>query len=100
MTKQEKTAVDKFYEDYHIDPRTMGMIANHYIAVGESIWAKITPEDIQATVEDEKKKQAEAEAKGHIYMITPEFTEYLLNACLGLSKLDPFIRHAILRTWL
>lgn len=97
MTKQEKSVFEQYCKDYGIDSRTLGMIGHHYLFLGEQVIASLTPEDIEEAVFQEQKKQEAAEASGKIYMIDPSFTEYLLNAVVGLYKIDSAYRYKILK---
>ena len=97
MTKEEKRVFEQYCRDYNIDSRTLGMIGHHYLFLGEQIIATLTPEEIEETVFQEKKKQEKAEAEGKIYMIDPSFTEYLLNAVAGLYKINGTYRYKILK---
>ena len=99
MTKKEQLVVDQYYKDYNIDLRTMGMIVHHYIDIGERAAANITQEQIDKIYQQELVKQKQAESEGKIYMITPEFTAYLLTACMGLANLAPTIRYKIIKEW-
>lgn len=97
MTKEEKRVFEQYCRDYNIDSRTLGMIGHHYLFLGEQIIATLTPEEIEETVFQEKKKQEKAEKEGKIYMIDPSFTEYLLNAVVGLYKINGTYRYKILK---
>lgn len=97
MTKEEKRVFEQYCKDYYIDSRTLGMIGHHYLFLGEQIIATLTPEEIEETVFQEKKKQEKAEKEGKVYMIDPSFTEYLLNAVVGLYKINGTYRYKILK---
>lgn len=100
MTKQERKVVDQYMRDYNIDYRTIGMIVHHYIDVGERTIKALTPSDIQEVYERKIKEEKEAEAKGRILLITADFTKYLLEACVGLSKLPVRIRYKFIKEYL
>ena len=100
MTKQDKAVFNQYCKDYNIDYRTLKMISNHYIYLGEQVIGNLTPADIEEAVSREQRKQEEAEARGTIYLIDPAFTEYLLNAVVGLYKIDSNVRYKILKEML
>ena len=97
MTKQDKAVFNQWCREYDIDPRTLKMIGQHYLYLGEQVIANLTQDDIKETVAREQKRQQEAEARGCIYLIDPSFTDYLLKAVVGLHKIDSTIRYKILR---
>ena len=100
MTKKEKKVMEGYCIEYHIDPRTTGMIVHHYIDCGEREISKLTLVKIDEVCDALKKQEAEAQAKGKIMLITPEFTKYILLACYGLYKIDESVRYKIIKEWL
>ena len=97
MNKQEQRVVAEYMDDYHIDPRTIGMIVHHYIDVGERTIKGLTQEDIDEIYQRKLEEEKECEKRGTILIISADFTAYLLTACLGLSKLPDAIRYKIIK---
>lgn len=100
MKKEAKKVYEEYCKKYNLNFRTIKMVADHYLYLGEQIIATLTPERIKKEVAKEMKKQREAEAQGKIYMIDPSFTEYLLVAVRGLYEIPYEHRYDILKEML
>lgn len=96
MTKEEKKVADTYFKEYGITWRNVHIVAHHYLSLGEQIIETLTPEEIAKTVEEEHKKQEDAEVRGKIYLIDYTFTEFLLKAVVGLFKLPSNVRYKVL----
>ena len=97
MNKKETLIVEQFYKDYHIDPRTMGMIVHHYIDIGERAAASITQDQVDRIYKEKKVEEAELEKNNQFLFMSPEFVAYLLTACSGLAKMDPNVRYKLIK---
>ena len=97
MTKEEQKVVDQYCKEYNIDHRTTSMIIHHYIDIGERQASKLSPELIEKYYAQLVKEEKEIEASGKISLITPDFTRYLLKACMGLNKLPMSIRYKFIK---
>lgn len=100
MTKADQVEYEKWCKDFNVDERTIRLIVNHYVELGERTVSSLTPGIIEANYNKDKREEAEAESKGCIYFITPEFTKYLLEACVGLYKLSRTARCSIIKKYL
>ncbi len=98
MTKKQILEAQQNYrKECEIDDRTLPMIVHHYISIGEQVALNLTDEKIEKVYQSELQKQQEAEKKGSIYMITPEFQKYILVACQKLAKLEPDVRYDLIK---
>ena len=100
MTKQEKKIAEAYYTQYNIDLRTMVLVVHHYIDCGERQISKLTPEWIDKYYKKLVEEDKAMNEKGKVSLISPEFSCYLLKACLGLYQLEPSIRYKIIKEWL
>ena len=97
MTKKEERVFQNWVNSYNIDYRTLPLIIHHYIEIGERAVSKITPKVIENYLHKTQKEQEEAEERGSISLITPEFVQYLLSACMGLYQIDAKVRYKIIK---
>lgn len=101
--KERKELREKFFKEFDIstdsskDAGVGVFIAHHYISLGERVIQTITEEDIKKAYQDEVKKQKEAEEKGLVYMIEPDFTKFVLTACVALYKLPAEVKYDIIK---
>lgn len=96
MKKKTKQVYEEYCKKFNIDPRTTKMIVHHYLDVGERTLKELSYEDIIEVRKREEEREKEAKVRGCIYLITPEFTEYLLKACKGLNELPEEPRYEII----
>lgn len=100
MKKKDKERMETFIRNCNIDPRTTGMIAHHYLDIGERQVSKLTPGIINKAVDEQREREKEAESRGAIILISSEFVRYLLETCMHLYSLSEDIRYTILKEWL
>lgn len=100
MTKKEQKVVDNYYNQYNIDLRTMGMIVHHYIDCGEREISSLTQDFIDEYYKKLTEEEAANSSETTISLITPDFTCYLLTACMGLYQLDRTVRYKLIKEWL
>ena len=100
MTKEERKIVEKYCEEYGVNPRTQKLIVIHYIDCGEKSISKLTTEWIENYYQELLEKEKKIEMEGRISLISPDFVCYLLKCCMGLYKLKVDIRHKIIKEWL
>ena len=85
MTKENKKAQAKFFEENGLDFRSVPLVVSHFISIGEQAAKSLTDEKIekiyQKAVEDDKKKNGAR-------FITPEFEKFILTACKNLAHLE------------
>ena len=97
MNKRESLVVNQYYKDYNIDSRTLGMIVQHYIDIGERSAAAITQEQVDRIYKQKKAEEEELEKKGQFPIMSAEFVAYLLTACIGLARMAPSIRYKLIK---
>ena len=96
MKKEIKKAVDTFYTETGIDSFYLKMVVSHYLSIGEQAAARLTPIRVEEICKAEEEKQKEAESNGKIYLVTPEFTNFLLTACYKLYLLPTEVKNALI----
>lgn len=88
---------ENYYKDYNIDPRTISMIVEQYIYMGEKSVKLLTDELLDAKLKELQKEEDEAKKHNSFSLITPEFNIYILRACQGLAKCDVKLRNRIIK---
>lgn len=96
MKKIQKEQFEKWCRENNVDDRTLPLIISHYLSLGENTIGGVTPDDIQEMYEREMAREKEAERRGKIYMIAPDFSKYLIECCVSLYKLDSVLRYKII----
>lgn len=96
MKKEEKELFEKWCRENNVDDRTLPLIVNHYLHLGENIISGIDLDDIEVMYKKEVARQKEAESRGKIYLISPDFSKYLVECCVSLYKLDSGLRYKII----
>ena len=99
-SKQEQRDFHDFLDNYKIDYRTLPLIVHHYVGIGERQVEVTTQEVIDNTYQAELEREREAEERGTVLIITPEFTKYILEACVGLWRLPEKLRYKIIKEYL
>ena len=100
MTKKEQRVFDNWVKSCNIDYRTLPLIIHHYLDIGERAASKITPQVVEDYRYKSFKEQEEAEARGSISLMTPDFVQYILTACMELYQIDAKVRYKIISTYL
>ena len=101
--KERKEMKEKFFKDFDINADSSKdagvgiLIAHHYISLGERVIETITDEDIEKAYQDEVQKQKDAEKKGLVDMVEPDFTKFVLTACVALYKLPAEVKYDIIK---
>lgn len=66
----------------------IALIVSHFVSIGEQRAKALTNEQIKAVYESEKAKEQEAEKRGAIYLVAPEFSKAILEGCYMLAYND------------
>lgn len=96
MKKETKQAVEAFVRENDLDSVTLSMVVAHYMSIGEQVASRLTDIRIEEVCKAEEEKQKAAESRGSIYLVTPEFTKFLLTTCQKLYLLPDEVKHAII----
>ena len=97
MRKQLLEAYQNYIKECEIDTRTLPMIVFHYISIGEQAAKHLTNEKIESVYNKSVEAQKEAESRGCVVLVTPEFQKYILCACQKLALLPDNVRYAIIK---
>ena len=94
MTKENRQAQLKFFNENDIDFKTIPLIVSHFISIGEQAAKNLTDEKIERVYQQAVER--DKELKGAAY-ITPEFEKYILTCCKKLAELDRNLRLDIIK---
>lgn len=100
MTKEDNKIIEEYYDQYNIGPKTIVLVVDYYIDIGERAASQITQEDIDQIYKEKVEKEKKLKTEGKVSLLSPDFIVYLLTACVGLYKMPKSTRYKLIKKYL